>query len=360
MKQPLAPFSCTYSSEVPEILAYLGCSLVLSTYQAGKVILLSPREDGLIQLARNFRKPMGLALREGRMAVATEFTVEVLENAPTMARGYPPKPHTYDALFLPRVTFHTGTLDLHDLVWVGEDLWGVNTLFSCLCRVSARYSFEPVWRPPFVSALMPEDRCHLNGVAFEDGHPRFVTALGRTDTPRGWQENRYAGGVLVDVASGEVLLDGLAMPHSPRIIDGDLYFLTSADGALCRADPEAGRYEVVTRVPGFARGLARLGPYLFVGHSRIRKKHLFGDLPLAEREHVAGVVIVHLESGRVAGGIRYHASCEEIYDVQVFPGSLRPGIVGVEGTVHQQAVHAPGAGFWAIEKTASDPPAPNS
>ena len=52
----------------------------------------------------------------------------------------------------------------------------VATLFGCLATLSERASFQPLWRPPFLSALVPEDRCHLNGLALRDGRPAFVTA----------------------------------------------------------------------------------------------------------------------------------------------------------------------------------------
>jgi uncharacterized protein (TIGR03032 family) len=59
----------------------------------------------------------------------------------------------------------------------------VNTLFSCLATVDEQVSFRPVWQPRFVTALRPEDRCHLNGLAMQEGRPRFVTAAGMTDAP---------------------------------------------------------------------------------------------------------------------------------------------------------------------------------
>jgi Domain of unknown function (DUF4915) len=55
--------------------------------------------------------------------------------------------------------------------------WVVNAGFSCLCTLDRSASFAPPWRPPFVTALEPTDRCHLNGLAMEGGRPRYVTAL---------------------------------------------------------------------------------------------------------------------------------------------------------------------------------------
>lgn len=354
-----APFSCSYSRDVPDILARLGCSLALTTYQAGKVILLSPADDGLIQLARNFHRPMGTAVQGARMAVAAHNEVVILENAPSLAASYPRKPNYYDALFVPRAVYFTGGTDLHDIAWGGETLWAVNTLFSCLCRIDARYSFRPEWKPPFIRELAPVDYCHLNGLAMNADEPLYVTALGATDTSRGWRDNRLTGGVVMHVPTGEIVLDGLAMPHSPRLFDEKLYMLSAARGELLLADPETGTMEVINQVPGFARGLARHGDYLFVGHSHIRKKHIFGDMPVAQNEHYAGIVIVHQPTGRIAAAIRYHASCEEIYDVHVLPGMLRPGILGVDNDVHRQAIFAPHGSYWSAPhgEAVAEPPA---
>ena len=80
----LAPFSCSYTANVPELLMKLNCSLAISTYQAGKVIFLSPKnEDQLIQLPRTFEKPMGIALLEDpdKMALACKDEVIVFANA---------------------------------------------------------------------------------------------------------------------------------------------------------------------------------------------------------------------------------------------------------------------------------------
>lgn len=62
------------------------------TYQTGKVILLSPTEDSLIQLARNVGRPMGTAVLGSRMAAAAHHEVVILENSPSLAQSYPRKP----------------------------------------------------------------------------------------------------------------------------------------------------------------------------------------------------------------------------------------------------------------------------
>ncbi len=343
-----APFTCEFTSEVPDILRELDCSLVISTNQADKLIFISPSgDDGLVQLARNFTRAMGVAAAGDRLAVATESEVVVLRNAPDLAPLYPAKPNTYDAFYVPRACYFTGPVDLHDLAFAAEGLWAVNTVFSCLCLVDETASFNSQWLPPFVSKLCPEDRCHLNGMAMVDGAPGWATALGATDTPKGWRNDRLGGGVVIHVPSAEVAICGLAMPHSPRLFDNQLFLLSAAEGKLLRADPERGSFEDIVQLPGFARGLARHGDYLFAGISRLRKRHLFGDLPIARQEPFCGVVLIHLPSGRIAGSLRYLASCEEIYDVQVLPGIHRPGIISIEHDLRPGAIWTTEQAHWA-------------
>ena len=347
MTETLPPFSCTATPGLAELLAELDCSLILSTYQAGKVIIFSAGPQGLVQLPRNFTKPMGLAADGQRIAIATRDEVVVLANAPVLAASYSAASNQYDGLFVPRAVYFCGELDLHDLAWHDQTLWAVNTRFSCLCQIDNQFSFVPHWQPAFVSALAPDDRCHLNGLALVDGAPLYVTALGATDTPKGWRENKLDGGVLVHVPSGEIVTGGLCMPHSPRVYAGQLYMLNSAAGALITVDPATGKHETIARLPSFVRGLARHGDYAFVGLSKLRPGRSLGaHTPLADQALSSGWAAVHLPSGRLVGSLTYLNSCEEIYDIQVLPGLRRPGILGIDQPLHRSALATPDQGFW--------------
>lgn len=351
--KPLPPFTCNFSPNTPELLQQLGITLAISTYQAGKVIFISATgDDKLTQLPRNFNKAMGMAIRKDKMAIAVQDEVIVLTNSPEMAKTYPPKPGVYDAMFLPRATFYTGHVDLHDLEWIGEDLLAVNTMFSCLARVDTNYSFSPVWKPHFISAMAPEDRCHLNGMALENGKPKYVTALGKTDTKEGWRANKAHGGIIMDVEKNEIVVDELAMPHSPRLFDGDLYCLLSALGQLIKIDPAKGSYEVAHQFEGYVRGMARHGDYLFVGLSKIRtKSSSFGDLPIAEKSNVSGIEILYFPSMSRVAQIQYRSSVEELYDVKILEGMQRPNVISTLKDDFRKALVIPeGQTFWAKEK----------
>jgi uncharacterized protein (TIGR03032 family) len=194
------------------------------------------------------------------------------------------------------------------------------------------HSFVPRWRPPFVSALAPEDRCHLNGLAVVDGRVRFATALGRSDVADGWRDAKARGGVLLEVPSGEAVASGLSMPHSPRWHDGRLWVLESGKGEIGVVDAAAGRVETVARLPGFTRGLAIAGGYAFVGLSQVRES-VFGGIPLGERleERVCGVWAIDLASGKVAGFLRFEDAIQEIFEVAFLPGMRFPELSEPEG-----------------------------
>ncbi|ELR68489.1 hypothetical protein C900_00323 [Fulvivirga imtechensis AK7] len=353
MNKTLPPFSCSHSPNLPELLNQLGCTIVISTYQAGKVIMISAINDNsLIQLPRNFQKPMGLAFKGNKMAVATTNEVLILGNAPQMAPNYPKQTNTYDALFLPRSVYYTGALDIHDLEWVGNEIWAVNTLFSCLAVVDEEYSFKPKWKPAFISDLSPLDKCHLNGLAMVNDKPGYVTALGESDTPEGWRKNKSNGGIIIDVESNEVIARGLAMPHSPRIYNDQLFALLSATGELIKVNTQSGRYEVIKKFDGFVRGMTRHGDYLFVALSRLRENSsTFNDLPIAKRSLFCGIVILHMPTAGIVGYLKYENSVEEIYDIKVIPGFKRPGLLNHEKAEHRMALTSPEGDFWAVAKT---------
>jgi uncharacterized protein (TIGR03032 family) len=263
------------------------------------------------------------------------------------ARLEPPDRH--DAVYVPRRTHTTGDIRIHDLGFAGDELWAVNTRFSCLATFDDTSSFVPRWRPPFVHALAAEDRCHLNGMAVVDDEIRFVTALGTSDEAGGWREHKVDGGVLVHVPSGDVVLTGLCMPHSPRWHDGRLWVLESGLGAICVVDPERGTREEVTRVPGFTRGLAFAGPYAFVGLSQVRES-LFEGIPLKADgvERSCGVWVVDLRSGQTVAFLRFEGIVQEVYEVALLAGQRWPEIVELGAEIIETAYVLPDAALAEV------------
>ena len=357
---PAAPtaveFHYAQTDSFVALLQQLGISLLVTTYQANKLLVVRAVAGGLSTLVRHFDKPMGLAVDSSRLALGTLNQVWFLRNAPDIAPRIEPA-GAHDACYLPRSCHVTGDIAVHEMAWVGEELWIVNTRFSCLCTLGPDYSFVPRWRPPFITVLAAEDRCHLNGLAVgQDSNPataqggsesyptpRFVTALGETDTAGGWRANKAGGGILMDVPSGAIVARGLCMPHSPRWHDGRLWLLESGTGQLALIDLAHGRRQVVTQLPGFTRGLAFAGPYAFVGLSKIRPTSAMDGVPLAERRDKlkCGLAVVDLRSGQMTAFLEFQTAVEEIFDVQVLPGLRFPEVVGFQKDAIQHTFIVP-------------------
>jgi uncharacterized protein (TIGR03032 family) len=320
--RPLRQVRYVPSDHFVPILSQLGASLLVSTYHAGKVVAIGTHEQKLDLAMHNFELAMGLALHPRQLAVGTRQEVWFLQSVPDIAPTLEPR-GKYDACLLTRKAHFTGNIHGHEMAFCGDELWIANTLFSCLVTLDEHYHFVPRWKPKFISTIGgPEDRCHLNGLAQVDGQIKYVTAMSETDTPQGWRPNKADSGVVVDVPLNEVITRGLAMPHSPRVYDGKLWVLDSGRGALCLVDERTGQRTVVTTFPGYCRGLSFLGPFAFVGLSRIRETAVFGGVPIADKrdELKCGIAVVDLRSGASVASFEFAEGVEEIFDVKIVPG----------------------------------------
>ncbi|MEP0985360.1 TIGR03032 family protein [Ekhidna sp.] len=347
---PAPPFSYTYTPNIPELLQGLNCSVAISTYQTGKVVIFSAKDENqLVQLPRTFLKPMGMAKKGNKWAIATNDSVVITVNAPGLATNYAPNPNVYDSLYIPRASYYTGPLDMHDIQFTNNGLLGVNTMFSNLCEIDEDFSFKPIWKPSFISALKPEDRCHLNGLAIEPDtcKPKYITALGKGDSHRSWKEGMLNGGILIDIETDEIVLSELPVPHTPRIFGKDLFMLLSATGELVKVNAQSGTYDIITQLNGFARGMDRIGDYLFIATSKLRpNSSLFKEAPVAKRSVNCGITVVYLPTGQPCGYINYQTSVEELYDLILLEGNIRPNILNLEKGMHRTSVVTEEEVFW--------------
>jgi uncharacterized protein (TIGR03032 family) len=336
------PLRSVHTSNLPEIFNQLGISVLVSTYQSGHLVMLRPDGDVLNTHFRIFDKPMGMAVDSNRLAIGTAMEVIEFHNLPSVAARLDP-PNVNDSVFLPRVSNWTGDIQIHEMAWVNstaengnekagspDELVFINTLFSCLCCRSDTFSFEPIWRPSFITKYVPGDCCHVNGLATQDGVIKYVTALGETDAPGGWRENKKDGGLLVDVEANEIVMRGLSMPHSPRWYDGRWWLLESGTGTFGTMDPENGTYTPIVELPGFTRGLSFCGPLAFIGLSQVRETAVFGGIPIAEKaleERACGVWVVNINTGEIVGFVKFEDAVQEIFAVEVLHSSRFPDLI---------------------------------
>ena len=343
------------------------CSLAFTTYQSGKLFLVGRKAERLAALPfsifnRNFPHCMGMCASadartiwlssryqiwrlERTRAVAAPYRVQGSADAAVDAEAPLWAAQGYDFNYVPRIAYTTGSIDVHDM---GLDADGrlvfVNTMFGCLATLSERASFTPLWRPPFISALVPEDRCHLNGLAMRDGRPAFVTVAGRCDVVDGWRDKRRDGGCVIDVVTGETVASGLSMPHSPRWYRDRLWLLNSGTGEFGTVDLSSGRFEPIAFCPGYLRGLSFRGDYAVVTLSKPRDQSFRGlelDVRLQAKgaEPQCGLQVIDLRTGVVAEWLRIEAAAvTELYDSVVLVGVRQPMALGLTSPEIEQLI----------------------
>ena len=310
-------------------LQQIDASLLFTSYQSNVLYMLGRNGRGGLNVHHTaLAKPMGIAATGPTgFYLATERAIEHFTNGlrtDQLVNGL------FDANFVPRTIQLTGALDAHDVgVMADGTPIFVNTRFNCLARPSTHHAFAEIWRPDFISATVDEDRCHLNGLAMRDGAPGFVSAVSKSDTIDGWRDRRADGGILIDVASNQIVCTGLSMPHSPRWHDGKLWVLNSGSGELGFVDMDKAKFEPVAFCPGFVRGLAFHGTLAFVGLSKPRYQRFEGlalDARLAEKdsEPWCGIQVIDCATGRCVDWFRLDGEIGEIYDVALLNGVRTP------------------------------------
>ncbi len=322
----------TGSRQFTAWLAEQRMSLAFTTYQTGKLFLIGLQPDGRLSVfERTFNRCMGLWADGQTLWMSSLYQLWRFENA--LAPGQ--QANGYDRLYVPQMGYTTGDLDLHDLVVDGKGrVVFVNTLFGCLATYSERESFVPLWQPPFISKLAAEDRCHLNGLALDDGKPRYVTAVSQSDVSDGWRDRRDDGGCVIDVTTNEIICTGLSMPHSPRVYRDKLWLLDSGTGFFGSVDQTKGVFEPITFCPGYMRGLAFVGDYAIVGLSKPRENKTFSGLKLDENlakrdaEARCGLYVIDLRTGDIVHWLGIEGIVSELYDVVTLPDVRRPMALG--------------------------------
>lgn len=286
----------------------------MSTYNSGKVALLSARGATLSANVWKLPRPMGLAIQDDLLAIAARHHVLVYELTANCPADL--------AQCRLKAAYHTGRLDAHDLAFDSQGLLFANTRFNCAARPSDRVHFARTWQPWFVARSVRRDSCHLNGIGVRDGRLAMATAFCQCGVPAGWRTaERFTSGILIDVQGEQIAVNGLNMPHSPRWHESRWWFCNSGEGAVCTFAPGRAGVEEVAALAGFTRGLTFAHGRAAVGLSRIRRRHILDAPPVRQRWPAlrAGVAIIDPASGAETGGVEFVRGGREVYDVAFIP-----------------------------------------
>ncbi|WP_082172257.1 TIGR03032 family protein [Limnoraphis robusta] len=360
MNQPptqTSPLEIMASPELAGWLTKQNLSLAVTTYQTNRLFFISSQANGRLKFhERLFDKPMGLYAAGDRLYMSTRYQLWHLENLLKAGEQY----GECDRLYSPRTAYTTGDVNVHDVALDdSQNIIFVNTDFSCLATLSKDYSFVPLWQPPFISKLVAEDRCHLNGLAMREGKPAYTTACSTTDTAAGWRNCRSDGGVVIDVQNNEIIATGLSMPHSPRWYKGKLWLLNSGTGELGYLD--GSNFVPIAFCPGFVRGLAFWGDFAVVGLSKLRSPNFTG-LILEKRLKAegntphCGLMVIDLNNGQIVHWLHIGQTIEELFDIVVLPGVCQAQALGLQGDDVQRLVTFPNSGGIVTTKPTVERP----
>lgn len=369
---PVFDFSSIHTDNFPELLRALNISLAVTSYQSGRLCFVRSDGHAVDTCFKSFPRPMGITADEDSITLGTltrvlnfrrsdqvlaELRTGIWEDQASLTSKIRDEAsdansgswihqrqlelaafRKADSLYIPRSAHLTGMINIHDIAWGNAGLWAVNSTFSCLCTLSADFSFVPEWKPPFISELAPEDRCHLNGMALKDGKPKYVTTFNRENSRDSWRDRQIHDGTLIDVETNEVLLSGLVMPHSPRYYRGAVYLCESGTGKLLRFDPKTGKTDVLANMPGFPRGITFYGPLMFVGLSKVRSSDIKNPIPISKtlEKSLSGVWVFDMETFQEIAHISFEGDVDQIYDIAVLRNATWPELIDFD---HPRARH---------------------
>jgi uncharacterized protein (TIGR03032 family) len=315
---------CRASGNFAEWLANSGGSVAVTTYTSGKLVLIASRDNRLRFRTHHFTRPMGMAFEGRHLALAVRNNILLFQTSTTT--------ESPDTRFKLKRQYATGRLDSHDVAFGRRGIYFANTRCNCIARATTRFNFLRNWQPPFITDMVHQDRCHLNGLGMHRGRPAMATAFCETGHAGGWRDdNRFDSGVLIDVRENQVVARGLCMPHSPRRHEGHWWLCNSGHGTLCRFDPTLEQCESVCSLPGFTRGLCFAGDHALVGLSKIRDKHVLDAPSIAGQpaKSRSGVALVDLTTGNQTGMLEFVSGGREVYEVVFLPGIRWPELNGI-------------------------------
>ncbi|MEJ6404043.1 TIGR03032 family protein [Yoonia sp. 2307UL14-13] len=328
----------SYTPGFPKWLADQRVSLAFNTYHIGKLFMLGVNDLRQLQFRdATFTRAMGLSLHDGTLWMAGRNQLWRFENF--LGKGQ--TSHGHDAVWVPMGATTTGLVNLHDVRASDKGVFFAACNFNCIGRLHEKWSFEPIWKPPFIPEFAFGDLCHLNCLALENGYPRYVTCFAKATPGRGWRSlpRDVSSGIVIDVQTDEIVCDGLHMPHSPQLHQGRLFVANSGMGEFGEVDLDAGRYRPICAVPGFTRGIAFWKHYALVGSSKPRRDGVFEGndaTPLNRRLKDTGedpacqITIVDLKTEKPVHVLTIDGPASEIYDLCILPGIQRPLVLDFE------------------------------
>ena len=313
-------------------------SIAVSSYDCHRVIVFRSIGDEVDTLLVPAISVKGIAATEDSLTFANITELVTYRRCDeVLATSARPELEGADALYLPRSVHVTGDINAHDLAWGDAGLWLVNSRFNCLCTLDPMLGFKVRWQPFFKQTLDTASAGHLNGMAMHAGKPVFASCF--APVADNWRERDGSrqDGAIIDVERNELILEGLFMPHSPRVHEGGLYVCNSGTGEVLRFDLRTRALRSVITLPCFTRGLRFYKHYMLVCCSQVRHSNAKSNNTLFEHfeENVAGLYIVDLHTEQVVAYTEFLGDVSQLYDIALIPNTLTPFIPGLNDPINK-------------------------
>jgi uncharacterized protein (TIGR03032 family) len=319
-----------------ETMAAAGITLLVTREYEHFVVALTVGASGPYVTYLPMPHPSGIAVdrrRERVLVASTRNPNQLFELSPAR-RCLPgrtvPEASTDGRPLVPlRSRILPGALYLHDLAIIDGALHANAVGQNAVVRIEDDGRFETVWWPRCIERnghpVLDRNYIQLNSIAAGPTLAEsFFTASSTAMSSRRPGHRNYpvdGRGVIFSGATRDVCVRGLTRP---RLHQGRIWVDNSGYGELVTADPSESRYDVITRLPGWTRGLSFTEDVAFVGTSRVIPRFQHYAPGLTQGKNVCGVHAVSLESGRILGSCVWPTG-DQIFAVDWIPNTMSTG-----------------------------------
>jgi uncharacterized protein (TIGR03032 family) len=326
-----------------EILSDLKATILVTREYEHLLMALSVTDSRPVISYMPLPHPSGLAVDRTRNVVhvaSTRNPNQVYDLTPVaalMKRADVEMENLEDRPLVPlRSRFFPGSLYIHDLALIGDKLYANAVGQNAVVRLDERGGYERVWWPRSIETsggpVFDRNLIQLNSIAVGKSIAASYFSASTDKISRrlpGHQNFPIDGrGVIFSGKTGEVVARGLTRPHSARLMNKTLWVDNSGYGELGRI--EGDRFEAITRLSGWTRGLCFNGRVAFVGTSRIIPRFRQYAPGLEIERSVCGVHAVDTETGRVLGSILWPQG-NQIFAVEWMPNSAATSLPFIFG-----------------------------
>jgi len=350
------------SEKFSKILKDFKISLAITSYHSNRLFFLKSDNVNIKISSYKFKSPMGLYIDKDKLTIGTytqiinfkrndkvlnqiqngslddetKYTSKILEKDKEKMKQWRNNREKElkiikeaDTLYHLINSVTTGMINIHDIAWEDNKIWMVNSTFSCLSTLDQNYNFIAEWKPAFITNLVAQDKCHLNGMAMVNGKPKYVTTFNKSNDKDFWKKEREHNGTLIDIDTNEILLNNLIMPHSPKYYQNNIYFSEAGTGIVFKYNLETKEKEEIVKLQGFTRGIAFYDTFMFIGLSQVRSSDIQNPLPLTlmYNQTFSGVWIINLEDNSEVAYYRFEDDVEQVYDINIIENSINPELL---------------------------------